>query len=169
MLVLLVILSCHRRWANHPNCCCVLVCILSLRTAEVESAETYVRIDDVAKLLLRDVPKNVTSDQCAEHHAAKTVEVACENVGSEETAAGTKQSHRQVANEEIGRDGGHIALLVGLGRDVVEHSRWALHGEETTHQTAQSAHADLHAAGGAQPDSLVEKGKIHSTYHKEHA
>lgn len=120
---------------------------MSLRKAEVESAEGYVRIDDVAKLLLRDVAKNISTNQCAENHTAKTVEIACENVGSEEAAAGTKQSHRQVADEEIGGDGSHVALLVGLGRDVVEHGRWALHGEETAHQTAQSAHADLACCG----------------------
>ena len=128
--------------------------------AEVETAEADVGVNHVAEGFFGDMPEGAGTEPCTRHYAAYTVEVAVPNSRGEKSVSGAYKRHGAVAQQKVGGTGGHVALLVGLGREEVERGRRSLHGEESAHQSAQHAGADLYAACGRQSDSPAEEGEV---------
>ena len=143
--------------------------ITQLSQTKVDATESDVGVDDVAKLLLGNVFEGLCTDQGAEDHTAYAVQKTIENGGRQKATAGAKCRHRKIAYKEIGGDGGHVFLLAWLGRDEIEHGGRTLHGKESTHQSAQSAHANLHTAIGVQANAVVKESKIERTDDEQYA
>ena len=71
-----------------------------------------------------------------------------------------EEGHGEVAQAEIHRNDGHVAVFVRLGRDEIQHGRRALHAEETAHQAAKRAGDDLRARRGLDVDLPAEEDEV---------
>ena len=83
--------------------------------------------------------EDVGTQHRADDDTAETVDVVnCYGI-RKETIVCPHTSHHRVSNKEVSLGHRHIMLLRRLTLDEVKHGRRALHTEETTHQSADSA------------------------------
>ena len=103
-------------------------------------------------------------DVCTQHRAdddtAKAIEIVNGNSRGKKAVVGSHASHHHIANQEISLRHCHIVLFSRLTLYEVKHGRWALHAEETAHQSAQCSCANLHILCCWQFYALAEQHEV---------
>ena len=115
----------------------------------------------------------------ADNDSAEAIEIINGDSSCEETVVGSHARHHHIANQEIGLRHRHIVFLRRLTLDEVKHGRWALHTEETAHQSAQCSCAYLHflrrscsdkrTSSSGQFYALTEQHKVYANQDECHA
>ena len=95
--------------------------------------------------------EEVAAECRADGHAANAIEVVEAHGGGHEAIVGAHECHDDITAEHIDLGESHILVFVLCGGDEIKHGRRSLHVEETTHQSAEHAGADLCGQGRPQP------------------
>ena len=96
----------------------------------------------------------------ADDDTAKSIDVVNCNGIRKEAIVCPHTSHHHVSNKEVSLRHRHIMLLCRLTLDEIEYCWWALHTEETTHQSAQRSCVNLNSLRGWQLDFLAEQHEV---------
>ena len=113
--------------------------------------------------------EDISTQQGADDDTAEAIEIINGDSRSEEAVVGSHTSHHHIANQEIGLRHCHIVFLRRLTLDEVKHGRWALHTEETAHQSAQRSCAYLHFLRGLQFYASTKHHKVDANQNERYA
>ena len=147
----------------------IRICLSPCREQDDEAADANVGIDDIFEYTIGEVAEEISAESRADGHAADAIEIVDAHSRGHKAVIGTHEGHDDVATEHIDLCHRHILVLVLRCGDEVEHGGRPLHVEETTHQAAEHAGADLCGQGRAQPYLLVEEPKVDAEQDEHYA